>query len=103
MVRVIAIHLEVKRNFNSFPMWGRILQGRIAVHLRGRNLNSFPLWGEFVWKDSCCCGEIALHLRLKNFKIDCSFPSISNRWRRIALHLGITLLNIQKLLLFSNG
>ena len=59
----IAMHLEVKRNFNSFPMWGRILQGRIAVHLSGRNLNSFLLWEEFVWKDSCCGrrGEIALH------------------------------------------
>ena len=77
MGRVIAIHLEVKRNFYSFPMWGRILQGRIAVHLSGRNLNSFPLWEEFVWKDSCC-GGIALHLRWKNFKIDCSFPTISN-------------------------
>ena len=29
--------------------------------------------------------EIALHLRWKNA---CSFPTISNRWRRIALHLG---------------
>ena len=51
MGRVIAIHSEVKRNFLLLPHVGRILQGRITVHLIGRNLNSFPLWEEFVWKD----------------------------------------------------
>ena len=32
-------------------------------------------------------GKITLHLRWKNFKKDCSFPTIS-RWGRVALHLG---------------
>ena len=44
-------------------------------------------------------GEIAVHLRWKNFKKACFFPTILNRWGRIALYLGrdYTHLNIQKL------
>ena len=44
-------------------------------------------------KESCALhlkrlvGEIALHLRWKNFKKDYSVPTISNRLKRIALHL----------------
>ena len=99
---------------------GKDLLGKIAVHLRGRNLNSSPLWEGFVGKDSCTfkeesltsssCnyrfeGEMAVHLRWKNFKKACFFPTISNRWRRIVLYLrrDYTHLNIQKLITFPNG
>ena len=69
-----------------------------------RNVNLIPCGEGFTWKDSCAfkveesltpstyrerfVGEIALHLRWKNFKIDCSLPTISNRWGRNALYLG---------------
>ena len=69
-----------------------------------RNVNLIPCGEGFTWKDSCAfkveesltpstyrerfVGEIALHVRWKNFKIDCSLPTISNRWGRIALYLG---------------
>ena len=33
-------------------------------------------------------GEIALHLRWENSKKAYSFPTISNKWGRMALHLG---------------
>ena len=48
--------------------------------------------------------EIALHLRWKNFKKACSFPTISNRWGRTALHLGRDYLfkYTKTSLLFSN-
>ena len=74
---------------------GKDLLGKIAVYLRGRNLNSFPLWEGFVEKHSCASkeeslassscndgfeGEMAVHLRWKNFKKACFFPTISNRW-----------------------
>ena len=45
-------------------------------------------------------GEIAVHLRWKNFMKACFFPTISNRWGRIALYLGrdYTHFNIRKLI-----
>ena len=92
---------------------GKDLLGKIAVHLSRRNLNSFPLWEGFVGKGSYAfkeegsltsssCndrfeGVMAVHLRGKNFKKACFFPTISNRWGRIALYLerGYTHLNIK--------
>ena len=48
---------------------------------------------------------MAVHLRWNNFKKAFFFPTISNRWGKIALYLGrdYTHLNIQKLITFSNG
>ena len=44
--RGIAMQLRGEEIAWLLPNVGKDLQGRIAMHLKGRNLNSFPLWEE---------------------------------------------------------
>ena len=50
----IGMLLGMKRKLDSFLMWGKDLQGRIAVHLRGRNLKLLPLLGRFCREGKLC-------------------------------------------------
>ena len=68
----------MKREPDSFPLWEEFV-GRITVHLKmKKSLAPSSCRERFVQ-------EIALHLRLKKAY---SFPTIADRWGKIALYLG---------------